>query len=205
MKRTHYSRQITKGMDGQRVKVAGWVSNLRKLGSIAFIKLRDREGFIQITLVKNKMPELFNIIDELTIESVISVDGIVKANEQAPNGVEVLPENIEILSKAETPLPMDISGKIESELETRLNARFMDLRQPKVEAVFMIRDGVLTAIREYLEDQGFIEIHTPKIVAAGAEGGATLFPVKYFEKDAYLNQSPQLFKQIMMSTGLDRV
>ncbi|MBN3036852.1 MAG: aspartate--tRNA(Asn) ligase [Candidatus Diapherotrites archaeon] len=205
MKQRQYSGELTPDMDGKRVRVAGWVSEIRVLGGIAFVTIRDRAGFTQVTFPKKKVGELFNIVHSLYKESVVEAEGTLKANKEAPRGVEVIPEKFEVVSPAQVPLPMDVSGKIESELETRLDSRFMDLRQPKVLAVFLVRDAVTTAIRDYVESKDFIEVHTPKIVATGAEGGATLFPVDYFGKPAYLAQSPQLFKQSLMATGLDRV
>lgn len=192
-------------MSGNTVTIGGWVDNIRLMGGIAFLTVRDKLGFTQVTLPKKKVGALFDTLGDITKESVVAVTGTLQASEQAPNGIEIIPTDIEVLSKAETPLPMDVSGKLESELETRLDSRFMDLRQPKVTAIFSIRDQVLTAIRNYMEDAGFIEVHTPKIVSAGAEGGAALFPVEYFGQKAYLSQSPQLFKQALMATGLDRI
>ncbi|MCD6414524.1 MAG: aspartate--tRNA(Asn) ligase [Candidatus Diapherotrites archaeon] len=203
--RTHYSAQLEPTMDGKLVKVAGWVNDIRILGKIAFINLRDREGYIQLTFPKSKVGELFDELKKVTKETVVSAEGIVKANKEAPRGIEIIPQSMKIISKAKAPLPMDFSGKINSELETRLNARFMDLRNPRVAAVFSIRDSLLTGVREFMDDNDFIEVHTPKIVATGAEGGATLFPVKYFNEKAYLSQSPQLFKQVLMATNFDRV
>ncbi|MCD4739926.1 aspartate--tRNA(Asn) ligase [archaeon] len=202
--RTHYSKELNPSMNGQKVKVAGWANDIRLLGNIAFINLRDRDGYIQLTFPKSKYPA-FDQLKNITKESVLSAEGILKESNQAKNGFEILPERVEILSKSETPLPLDFSGKIQSEMETRLNSRFMDLRNPKVAAVFKVRDSLLSGIHTFMDEQGFIEVQTPKIVAAAAEGGATLFPVKYFEQQAYLTQSPQLFKQILMSSGLDRV
>jgi nondiscriminating aspartyl-tRNA synthetase len=120
-------------------------------------------------------------------------------------GFEILPETYAVLGQAATPLPLGVVDKVGVELDTRLNNRFLDLRKEGVLAVFDIRDLLLKGMREYLVDNGFIEVHTPKIVAAGAEGGATLFPIEYFEKDAYLAQSPQLYKQLLMSAGFDKV
>lgn len=203
--RTHYSIQLKPSMDGEQVKVAGWAKDIRVLGKIAFLNLRDREGHVQITFPKSKVGELFDELKEITKESVLSIKGELKKNDQAPNGVEIIPSELKVLSKAKTPLPMDVSGKLKSELETRLNARFMDLRDPKVAAIFSVRDSMLTGIHDFMDSQDFVEVHTPKIVAAAAEGGATLFPVQYFNEKAYLTQSPQLFKQILMATSLDRV
>lgn len=206
MIRTHYSKEISAKMDGKKVTVAGWVKHHRVLGSIQFLHLRDREGVVQITIPKGKVSaSIFLVTKELSPESVVAVTGYVKKSKESLNGFEIIPKNIEILNKAEVPLPLDISGKIDSELETRLNARFMDLRNPKVKSIFFVRDAVLSGIREFCEKEGFIEIHTPKIVSAGAEGGATLFPVKYFGTEAFLSQSPQLFKQTMMATGFDKI
>jgi aspartyl-tRNA synthetase len=205
MKRSHYSHELTPGLDGKHVRAAGWVENVRKVGKIAFLKVRDREGTFQVTLPQDKVGALFGKVDEVSLESVVGVEGIVRASKQAPNGVEIIPSKLEILSKARSPLPMDVSGKIESELETRLDSRFMDLRMPRTAAVFGFRSVLQNGIREFFENEGFVEVHTPKIVMAGAEGGATLFPIDYFGQKAYLAQSPQLYKQSLMSTGLDRV
>jgi aspartyl-tRNA synthetase len=110
-----------------------------------------------------------------------------------------------VLSKAETPLPLGVVDKVGADLDTRLNNRFLDLRKEEVRAIFQIEAKTVEGIRNYLTSNGFVEVHTPKIVAAGAEGGSTLFPVKYFERNAYLAQSPQLYKQNLMGTGLDRI
>lgn len=202
--RTHYSREITPDMDGKRITLSGWVFDTRLLGSLAFVILRDREGSIQAVVKKDK-PELFSLVKGLHKEDVILLIGTVKASKEAPGGVEIVPEKIDVISPSQVPLPLDVSGKITSEFDTRLNARFMDLRQPKVRAIFMLRNHMLTAIRDYMDKEGFVEVHTPKIVKAGAEGGSTLFKLKFFDNDAYLAQSPQLFKQSLMATGLDRV
>ena len=114
-------------------------------------------------------------------------------------------QEINLLNPSQSPLPLDPTEKVRAELDTRLDARFLDLRRPKVSRIFKIRDMVLTGTRLFLKENGFIEINTPKIVATATEGGTALFPITYFEKEAFLNQSPQLFKQIMMASGLDRV
>jgi len=133
------------------------------------------------------------------------VKGVVKKNDRAPGGVEVSPSAVNIISLARTPLPMDVTAKVEADIDTRLNNRFMDVRKPDVAAIFKIRSAVVSAARGYLEGNDFIEIHTPKIIASASEGGTDLFPISYFDREAYLAQSPQLYKQMMMATGLDRV
>lgn len=200
-----YSSAISPAIFGSEAVVAGWVQDLRNLGGIAFIQLRDRDGTTQLTAIKKENRELFKQLVSLNRESVIAVKGLVKENKEAPGGVELLPRTLEVLSAAEAPLPMGVVDKVGVELDTRLNNRFMDLRRPESAAVFRIRSSVLKGIRSRFEQEGFIEVHTPKIVATATEGGTALFPVQYFERKAFLNQSPQLFKQIMMATGFDRV
>ena len=206
MYRTHYSSQITEELNGKKVKVAGWVHEVRDLGGIKFVWLRDREGIVQITAPKKKVnKEIFLIIPKLNSEDVVAVEGVVNFTPKAKLGFEIIPEKIEILAKAESPLPLDPTGKVKAELDTRLDNRFIDLRKPEVMAIFKIRSNVFKAIREFFYQEGFVEIHTPKIIVTATEGGTELFPMKYFERDAFLAQSPQLYKQIMMASGLDRV
>ena len=188
------------------VTVKGWVQDIRNLGGISFIALRDRYGVIQLTLPKKKIdPELFGSITKLSRESVISVVGEVKESNQTELGVEVIPQSFVLESEAAVPLPLGVIDKVSAELDTRLNNRFMDVRKPEVKAIFELKSMMVELIEEAVRKNGFTQVYTPKIGAAGAEGGAELFKVKYFEKDAYLAQSPQLYKQILMSTGLDRV
>ena len=206
MYRTHYSSQITEELDGKKVKVAGWVYEIKDLGGIKFVWIKDREGIVQITAPKKKVaPEVFKLIPKLGMEDVIAVKGTVNFTPKAKLGFEILPDSIEVLSKAQSPLPLDPTGKVKAELDTRLDNRFMDIRKPEVMAIFKIRSSVFRAVRDFFYREGFVEIHTPKIIATATEGGTELFPMKYFEKDAYLAQSPQLYKQMMMASGLDRV
>jgi len=205
-RRTHYTTHITSDMDGQAVKLAGWVHEIRDLGGIMFLILRDREGMAQITLFKKTIdPKVLETAKSLSRESVILVEGFVKLEAKAPNGYELVPARIDLLSSAKSPLPMDTTGKVDAELDTRLDNRFIDVRRPKTQAVFHIRHHVLSAVRRFLELEGFLEITTPKVVATATEGGTALFPITYFDTEAFLNQSPQLFKQLMMSAGMDRV
>ncbi len=191
---------------GKRVLVKGWVEKVRDLGGLKFFSLRDREGSIQITAKKGMVKdEILDVFSRLNREDAVSVAGKVKHSKQAPGGKEIIPEKIEIVSKAKTPLPIDIAGKIESGFDKRFDYRFLDLRNPKVRAIFRVMDRALTSMRKSFEANGFVEINTPVIQAAGAEGGSTLFPIIYYQKEAFLRQSPQLYKQIMMASGLDRV
>jgi len=203
--RSHYSKDVTEKNYGKLITVAGWVEDIRNLGSIAFIILRDRKGTLQVTILKKQNLELFEKLISIPRESVIAVKGLCKENSKVRNGYEVLPEEMEILSVAETPLPLGVVDKVEAELDTRLDNRFLDLRKQEIQAIFKIRSVVIVAVHEFLRSQGFVEVHTPNIVASSSEGGTDVFRLKYFEKKAFLAQSPQLYKQMLMATGLDRV
>ena len=201
-----YATEITTDNDGERVNIAGWVHEKRDLGGVFFLIVRDREGFAQVTLHKKTIgKELFERAKKVPRESVVAIEGIVKSERKAPNGYELIPESIEILSEASHVLPLDITGKVGAELDTRLDARFMDVRTERTKQIFIIRSQVLKAIRDFLDERGFIEINTPKIVSAATEGGTALFPITYFEREAFLNQSPQLYKQMLIASGLDSV
>ena len=204
--RTHYSGDISPEKAGEEVTLTGWAHEIRDLGGIAFLVLRDREGFAQITLLKKRAePKVLETFRSISRESVIQVRGTVKAEPKAPRGFEVLPSEVNILSAAEVPLPLDPTEKVECELDTRLDARFMDIRRPCILAAFEIESAVLRSLREYFYKKGITEVFTPKIVAAATEGGTDLFPISYFEREAFLNQSPQLYKQMLMSAGMDKV
>ncbi len=203
--RTHYSKDVTGNDFGKTISVAGWVEDIRNLGSIGFIILRDRKGTLQITVLKKQNKDLFDKLVTLLRESVIAINGMCKENIKVRNGYEILPEEVEILSYADSPLPLGVVDKVESELDTRLDNRFIDLRKQEIQAIFKIRDAIISATHEYLRSKEFIEVHTPNIIASSSEGGTDVFKLKYFEKEAFLAQSPQLYKQMLMATGLDKV
>ncbi len=183
-------------MDGVNVVVAGWVHVKRDLGGKKFLLLRDKDGFIQVVIGKDSK-ELVELFYKLTPESTVSVVGVVKADSRAPGGFEVVPSEIIVHSVARTPLPLDVSGKVPADFDTRFKERVLDLRREESRAVFKIMSIALRAIREELYSLGFVEVFTPKIVAAATEGGAALFPVAYFGREAYLAQSPQLYKELL--------
>ncbi len=186
------------------VEISGWTQNIRTMSTVLFIELRDVSGTVQGVLLKKGNEELFETLKALPRESVLSMTGqAVKS--QAKIGYEVQIKHLDILNRAETPLPLGVVDKIESDIETRLENRFLDLRRPEKLSIFKIQSTISNSIRNFFVNSGFIEIHSPKIVAAATEGGTELFPVKYFEKNAYLSQSPQLYKEMMMSAGFDKV
>jgi nondiscriminating aspartyl-tRNA synthetase len=191
---------------GDEVTVAGWVHEIRDLGGIAFLILRDTTGKIQVKFEKDEMDE--DLVETglgVHRESVISVSGTVEEEDRAPTGVEIQPDSVDVVAEADPELPLDPSGKVDAELPTRLDNRTLDLRKDEVKAIFEIRAEMLRSVREKFRDLGCTEINTPKIVATGTEGGTELFPITYFGREAFMNQSPQLFKQLMVGSGLERV
>ncbi|MDI6826803.1 MAG: aspartate--tRNA(Asn) ligase [Candidatus Aenigmarchaeota archaeon] len=187
------------------MRINGFAEEIRKLGGIKFIKLHTVSGDIQVTLPKEKVPkDVFDLVDKITRQSALTVTGKTRRNEEAPGGKELIPRRIEIVSLAETPLPLEPSEKTPAELETRLDWRFLDLRTEKRLAVFRVQNEIIRSFREYLIKNGFFEIQPPCIIASASEGGANLFKIPYFEKEAYLAQSPQLYKQ-MCAISLEKV
>lgn len=190
---------------GEEVLLNGWVHEIRNLSKISFILLRDYTGMIQC-VVSDK--DLMSKISDLSLESVIEVKGKAKKAsvkaEFARKDVEVEVSDIKVLNKAEE-LPMQVNEKaVKAELPTRLDFRSLDVRKPRVAAIFKIQSTIINAFREFFFEKEFVEIQTPAIIATSTEGGTDLFKIKYFDKDAYLAQSPQLYKQLM-AISLERV
>lgn len=194
--RTHCSVDVKPELDGQEVTLFGWVQEIRDLGGIRFIIMQDREGTIQVTVPRKKVSNgVLSKSDALQKRYSIGVKGVVKKTEMTRRGIEVIPKEIKIFSTAVLLLPIDITGKTPAHIDVRLDARALDLCQEENLAVFKIQHTTVEAIRNFLFERGFIEAHTPRIIASATEGGAALFPVEYFEKKAYLAQSPQLYKE----------
>jgi aspartyl-tRNA synthetase len=200
--RTHAADAVA----GETATVAGWVHEIRDLGGIAFLILRDRTGKLQIKFEKDEMDdELVETGLSVHRESVVTVTGAVEEEPRAPTGLEMVPDTVDVLAEADPELPLDPSGKVDAELPTRLDNRTLDVRKPEVQAIFEIRAEILRSVRDYFRSVGSTEINTPKIVATGTEGGTELFPITYFGQEAFMNQSPQLFKQLMVGSGVERV
>ena len=199
--RTYYSSNITPEMDGQDVTLFGWVQEVRDLGGIRFLILQDREGTLQVTIPKKRVPpEVVSKTDGLQKRFSIGVKGTVKKTTMTPRGIEVVPKEIKVFSTAAEQLPIDITGKTPANIEVRLDARALDLCLEHNAAAFKIQHQALQAIRDFLFEKGYLEVHTPRIIASATEGGAELFPVDYFGRKAFLAQSPQLYKeQLTMS------
>ena len=181
-----------------KVLVKGWVSDVRDLSKIRFIVLRDMSGIIQVTGIQGKTdPKVFEIMDKIPRESVIEVEGELKDSKQAPGGKEILPTRIGVIAEAEHPLPIDVSEKSQTELPKRLDNRGLDLHRKKIQAIFKIQSTISTAFRNHFIEKSFVEFQPPSIIGSSSEGGTDLFEAKYFEKKAFLAQSPQLYKQMV--------
>lgn len=196
------SALITGDYEEKHVKVNGAVHTIRDMGDVAFIVLRKREGLLQCVWEENKSQ--FDLKD-LKEAASIEAWGIVKTEDRAPNGIEIRLESIRILSEPAVPMPFAISKwKLAATLETNLDNRAIALRNVRERAKFRIQEGIVRGFRDFLYEQGFTEIHTPKIGAKSAEGGANLFRLEYFHRPAVLQQSPQFYKQMMVGV-FDRV
>ena len=198
--RTHLVEDLNSSMEGQDVIFGGWVVDLRKLGKMAFLTVRDVTGMCQVIVKGDSM----NLLEGLNRQSVVRILGKIQASKAKDFDFEVAAIEIQILAKAEYPLPIDPIGRLESDIDNRLNSRALDMRNQKTASIFKLRSKVLASIRETLVKKKFIEINTPKIIGSASEGGADLFGLDYFGKQAYLAQSPQLYKE-QMTIGLERV
>lgn len=201
LKRTHYIGNLNASLKGQKVIIGGWVEDLRELGKLTFLTLRDVTGVAQIVVIGD---EGIKQVKDLNRQSVVRITGTVQETKARDFPFEVKSEKIEILSRAVHPLPIDPIGRLESNIDNRLNARALDLRNQKTASIFKIRHHALQSIRKTLAELGFIEVNTPKIIGSASEGGANLFSLKYFDKQSYLAQSPQLYKE-QLTLGLERV
>lgn len=192
--------EVSLSLLGQQVHLVGWAHAVRRLGSLAFVVLRDRSGLIQCVLEGSQAAV------DLPLESVVRVTGVVVAAGKAPKGVELLASDVEVVSAATKTLPFTINKKeVHAGLESLLDHRVASLRNPKIHAVFRVLSTLVGGFQEYLTSQEFTQIFTPKIVATGTEGGSNLFQLNYFERTAYLAQSPQFYKQMMVGAGYERV
>ena len=200
-RRTHYSSELDHNLDKSDVIVMGWISSVRGHGNISFVTIIDKMGEIQIVAKKDSCPDdVFENISKLKPHSCIGLKGEVKASEKSPTGVEIIPKELKIFSTVEKIPPFDPNAKTVKNIDTRLEIRAVDLRRSSLQKIFQARNEVLKSIRSYFSEQSFTEINTPKMIATATEGGAALFPIFYYNKEAFLAQSPQLYKeQLTMS------
>ena len=201
LRRTHYSKDVDSSKSGSIVTVMGWVLSVRGHGNISFLTLRDKFGDLQIVAKKGTCSdEIVDKISNLKPHSSISISGKVQTSEKAPNGIEITPTEVRIFSQVEKIPPFEPLAKTVKNIDTRLEIRPIDLRRKVLQHIFNARSLVLKSIRDYFFEKQFTEINTPKMIATATEGGAALFPIFYYNKEAFLAQSPQLYKeQLTMS------
>ena len=196
MERT-YIKDVTPGVR----RVQGFVENFRNKRTMAFIVVKDITGKLQITIEKEKHPEFLEMLDKLTIHSVVTFEGEVVASEYVKmGGKEMYPDFMRVESYADA-LPI----KDDSDIDVRMDYRWIDLRREKNQLMYQMQTTLTNAMREFLVEKNFVEIHTPKLIAAASESGSDVFEVKYFDGLAYLAQSPQFYKQMAMASGLERI
>ena len=192
---------------GKLIALRGFVHAVRNQKAVQFIVLRDPTGLIQLVAERSESNGTLNeLIEGLTRESAIQVTGVVVSNPQVKLGqLEVELKTLSVSSMSDATFPIDLSGKTETDVDKRLDWRFLDLRQPENQLIFRVQTTVEMAMREFWISNGFVEIHTPKIMGSPSEGGAELFTLEYFGQTASLAQSPQFYKQMAMAAGLERV
>ena len=196
MERT-YIKDITPGVR----KISGFVENFRNKKNMAFIVVKDITGKLQVTIIKEEHPEFNELLDQLTIHSVVTFEGEVVASEYVKlGGKEMYPTTMKIESVADA-LPI----KDDSDIDVKMDFRWIDLRRDKNQLMLKMQTTLTNAMREFLVNKDFTEIHTPKLIGAASESGSDVFEVKYFDTNAYLAQSPQFYKQMAMAAGLDRI
>ncbi len=184
--------------ESKNVVIAGWVYDQRDLGKIRFLVLRDFSGEIQVIAHKDKAPkEVFDLMQKASRESVVLISGKIQKSEKASGGRELVAEHFEILSEAEHPLPIDVSDFSKTELPKRLDYRYVDFHRRRTQAIFKIQSTISTAFKDFFVSKSFIEMQPPCLIGVASEGGADVFKVKYFEKEACLAQSPQLYKEMV--------
>lgn len=200
-RRTHYANQLSPRITDSEVIIMGWVLSVRGHGNISFMMLKDKEGEIQIVAKAGSCPdEVREKISHLKAHSSVGIKGTIKPSEKAPNGIEVIPSEVRVFSEVEKIPPFEPYAKTVKNIDTRLEVRPIDLKRKSLQHTFKARSRMLQSIRAYFYDEGFLEVNTPKMIASATEGGAALFPIFYYNKEAFLAQSPQLYKeQLTMS------
>ena len=200
-RRTHYSNELKTLDENSDVTVMGWILSVRGHGNISFATIHDRVGDIQIVAKSGDCPDsVKDSLGSLKVHSCIGIIGKTKNSEKSPTGVEIIPSELKVFSNVELIPPFDPHAKTVKNIDTRLEIRAIDLRRDVLQKVFLARSSVLKSIRDYLYGKNFLEINTPKMIATATEGGAALFPIFYYNKEAFLAQSPQLYKeQLTMS------
>jgi len=191
---------------GKEVAVAGWCHDVRTLGGINFLILRDREGTVQVTAPKKQVSEeIIKTYEKLHQEDVVEVKGKVVKSKVKKNGIEIIPSELKVISKSDVPLPLDPRWVTPANLDTRLDWRSLDLRRKENLAIFTIQAKLQEGMEEFLKKKGFLRVWTPSILGGISEGGAEVFKIDFFGKDAFLRQDPQLHRQLLIAAGFDKI
>ncbi|MFH1500966.1 MAG: aspartate--tRNA(Asn) ligase [archaeon] len=196
-----YVQDVLKGKE-EEVLVRGWVYDMRDLGKIKFFLLRDISGIIQVTSKDEKMNKEIN---KLAREFAVSVTGSARKSKQAPGGMEIFPEKIEVIAKAEHPLPIDVSDFSKTGLDKRLDWRCLSLRTKKSQAIFKIQGKLIEGMQEWLNKNNFYQVFTPCIMGVPSESGSEVFEIKYYKGKAFLRQDPQLHRQLAIAGGIEKL
>lgn len=195
-----------KGRVGKEATLLGWVHDIRVLGGISFVLVRNSKGITQVAVPKKAVSaELFGLISTLHQEDVVRVTGQVKESKAARLGFEVVPTRVEVISKAAAPLPLDPRGVTPANIDTRLEWRSLELRRPETAAVFKIENALVQGFEGFLQKEGFIRAFTPSIIGGVSEGGSEVFRIDFYGRQAYLRQDPQLHRQLTIAGGFDRI
>jgi nondiscriminating aspartyl-tRNA synthetase len=193
-------------MVGKEVELQGWVHDVRVLGGISFVLLRNSKGIVQVAAPKKAVkPALFELVSTLRQEDVISCTGSVKESTAARLGFEVVPSAVEVIARSASPLPLDPRGVTPASLDTRLEWRSLELRRPETSAIFKVENALVQGFEKYLQGNGFIRAFTPSLIGGVSEGGSEVFKVDFYGKEAYLRQDPQLHRQLTIAGGFDRI
>jgi len=195
-RKSHYSSEVNPSLEGRAVTLMGWISSIRDHGNIQFIMLRDKDGDTQIIAKKGQCPDLvYEQVLQLKEHTSIGVNGKVVSQIKAPNGIEIIPLELKVFSIPTQAPPFMIQNRNPAGIDTRLDFRAIDLRRKYLQDIFIIRNNILKYIRTFLSNEKFIEVNTPKIISTASEGGTALFPIFYYEREAFLAQSPQIYKE----------
>ncbi len=201
-----YISDVSPSLDGTLVNVYGWVESIRDLGSLKFVVIRDMTGTVQLIVKKGVVSDaVANTVNALSREYAVKVRGTVKKNDRASGGREIVPQEIIVVEKSDSSFPTDITDKTKSHLDTRLDWRSLDLRNVKNAAIFRLQSKIVNAMHDYFDSNNFVHVFTPSIMGNAAESGSEVFPVVYFNKQAFLRQDPQLHRQLTIAGGFDKI
>ena len=198
--RSHYIDQLNESLIGNLVTVSGWIEDIRDIGRLVFVVIRDSTGAIQALARDNNA----KVAKEIPRQSSVTISGLLKKSNARDFPFEITIQDLSVYTRANYPLPIDATGRVSSSIDKRIDSRALDLRNPTVSTIFKLRAFALSSIRDNLTTNGYLEVNTPKIIGTASEGGANLFSFDYFGRKAYLAQSPQLYKE-QLTVALDRV